>query len=293
MADFLAPEGTGLALARPPIVSDGLLTISYPVDEFDLRRAVSDRLIDLGITAVPEPLETIHHRLPPAKQLEGQTLAGAPTIKSDSTLQALYRSLVRFLAREVLREDVVFEANPPLRFHFPMPMPDRLRAADGIMLTHHSDIMGGDPIDQINGWIPLTDCDLTAALQYVSFSTSRDCLQRFALALGNDPKQLAQSRYRFFDELLSDTSMRQRVLDEARPLRMKYGEVALFDARLIHGTAENVEDVTRVSIDFRLLPMRVYEELAPRWVAHGNQRSSRWAEPLIGQFYDELRAYEL
>ena len=294
MVDVLSPDDTGRALARPPTITpDGLVATTYPVAEIDLRRALSQRLIELGITDIPEPLETIHHRLPPAKQLEGQSLAGAPTIMSDPTLRALYRSLVKYLAREVLRQDVVFEANPPLRFHFPMRMPDRLRAADGTMLTHHSDIMGGDPVDQINGWLPLTDCDLSATLQFVPFATSQHCLQRFLLELDNDPTQLAQSRYRFFDKLVSDSSMRRQVVSETRPMRTKYGEVVLFDARLIHGTAENVEDTTRVSIDFRLLPVVVYDELAPRWREHSTERSSRWAQPLMGQFYDEVRAYEL
>ena len=293
MADLLAPHGSIEALAAPPRFGDGLLVTSYPEDRVRLRALLAQRLIELGITAEPEPLETIHERLRPEQMLAGQSLLDGPTIQGEPRLRAAYRSVVAFLAREILAEDVVFEANPPLRFHFPMPMSDRLRGADGLVLTHHSDVMGGDPIDQINGWLPLTDCDATATLQYVPFATSQAALRRFALVLGNDPERLARSRYRFFDEMNADESVRQPIISASRPLVMRRGQVALFDARLIHGTAENVEPTTRISIDFRLLPTGIYDQMAPRWAANTTQRSSRWAKPLRGEFYDESSAYDL
>ena len=39
------------------------------------------------------------------------------------------------------------------------------------------------------------------------------------------------------------------------------GYTRLFDMRRLHGTADNVEDGTRVSMDFRMVPLDVYEAL--------------------------------
>ncbi len=291
MADLLAPSGFLHALASPPNIPDGLLVTRYPEERIGLRLILTTLLKELGLCDEPEPLETLHERLRPEQMLAGQSLLNGPTIQSEPLLRSAYRALVSFIARNVVGTDVVFEANPPLRFHFPMPMSDRLRAPDGRMLTHHSDVMGGDPIDQINGWLPLTDCDLSATLLYVPFEASRAALESFAREL-ESPEKLATSRYRFFEELSRRESVREPILDASRPLAMSHGEVALFDARLIHGTAENVEATTRVSIDFRLLPVTVYDKLVPEWTAH-HGRSSRWAKPLMGEFYDESPAYEV
>jgi hypothetical protein len=43
---------------------------------------------------------------------------------------------------------------------------------------------------------------------------------------------------------------------------MDFGEVAMFDARMIHATAENTEPATRMSLDFRLVSLPAWEERA-------------------------------
>lgn len=280
-------------LEREPCLTDGLSLIAYTPEVTDIRAQIAAALIDLGITSEPLPFETLHERVRPEDQQPGQGLLGAPTIQNDPAIRDSYLKLVRWLAREVLGFDVVFEANPPIRFHWPMQMPDRFRSPEGTLLCHHSDIMGGDPIEQLNGWLPLTDCRRTNALAYIPFIASQRLLIRFASRLGFDLRQLAQSRHRFYEELCTDGPFRKELLETAKPLEMDYGTVAIFDARLIHGTTENVEDATRVSIDFRLLPVTAYEVLARAWANGEKPPSSRWADPLKGGFYDERSAFEL
>jgi phytanoyl-CoA dioxygenase PhyH len=281
------------ALEEDPSVPDGLAFVHYSSKLSDLRAHVAQGLVDRGICSEPLPLETLHLRIAPDQQQPGQGLIGAPTIQSEPALRDAYHALVGWLARHVLKFDVVFEANPPIRFHWPIPMPDRFRSPDGTLLCHHSDIMGGDPLEQVNGWLPLTDCRSTNALQYVPFSRSLELLRRFAATLSFDFDELAQSRTRFYEELCADPGFRDDLLASSMPLEIDYGTVAIFDARVIHGTAENNELTTRVSIDFRLLPVHVYDGLAKKWAAGDKSPNSRWQEPLKGGFYDESSAYEV
>jgi hypothetical protein len=281
------------ALNRDPSVPDGLLRIPFDSELIDIRAKIARTLIEHGVTAEPLPFETLHRRIEPGHQQQGQGLAGAPTIQSEPALRKPYLKLVTWLAREVLKFDVVFEANPPLRFHWPMPMPDRFRSPEGTLLCHHSDIMGGDPIEQLNGWLPLTTCRSTNALQYIPFTQSQVLLRRFAERFNLGIAELLQSRTRFYEELYANQPYRNELMQSALALEIDYGEVAIFDARLIHGTAENVEETTRVSIDFRLLPVSDYQVLAKAWAEGNKPPNSRWAEPLKGGFYDESSAYEL
>jgi hypothetical protein len=291
-----AHSDTGVSLrtllARPPWRRDGLLVISYPKDLVDIRGELARSLVERDVTA-PLPFESLHRRVRPEDKLPVQGLAGAPTIQTDTRLRSVYHTFIKYLAREILQFDVVFEANPPLRFHFPMRMPDRFRSAEGILLTHHSDLLGGDPFDQINGWLPLTDCRATSALQVVPFAQSQQILFSFATRLDFDAAMFAKGRTLFYEALCEDQELQDEMLRNSRPLDIDYGEVALFDSRLIHATAENIEDITRISIDFRLLPMDAYEVLARRWAEEDRLPSARWKDPLKGGFYDERSAYEL
>lgn len=75
---------------------------------------------------------------------------------------------------------------------------------------------------------------------------------------------------------------------------MDYGEVILFDPRLIHGTSENHENETRVSLDFRILPLESYERIVSQHEGHGIPFPEHCGLPLIrGIFYDERSAYQL
>ena len=98
--------------------------------------------MDRGFTTAPLPFETVHERLsaeldttrPGLAHTLSTRLHGAP-----QELRAAYLELVAFLAREVVGVDVVFEADPAVRFHVPGPMPERYRARDDHrLLTHHN-----------------------------------------------------------------------------------------------------------------------------------------------------------
>jgi hypothetical protein len=203
-------------------------------------------------------------------------------------LHEAYLALVKFIATDVLHEDVLFEANPFVRFYVPGPTLDGYRSADNLALSHHSDTLFGDAFEQINCWVPVCECGGTNALQCAPFNASIDLLQEFAGAIEYDMDRFVTGRDEFFRRLCSDLAFRERVVASCSPINMECGELLVFDARTIHGTLDNQENRTRVSIDFRLLPMSAY------WT----NRLTTTARPpmtrrLRGHYWDSRRASEL
>jgi ectoine hydroxylase-related dioxygenase (phytanoyl-CoA dioxygenase family) len=178
-----------------------------------------------------------------------------------------------------------------LRFYFPGFTLDGYRSPDGLALSHHCDIMFGDPFEEINCWMPLGRCKATNSLQLHSqgLSHSVSLLRKFAETIDFDFSRFWESRDLFFLYLCSNTEFRSEVLASCRPMEMHYGEVLLFDPRLIHGTLDNEENETRVSIDFRLLPLSAYWAERARGPRHPRGGSRR----LRGHYWHALSAFEL
>jgi len=154
-------------LSRPSIFPHGYRRVRYPTDEIDLRTPLANYVRNGGFTQAPLPFESLHTRVPREQQAWGRDSA-IPGVNSDEiastnpALMAEYHKLVKFLVRDVLGFDVMFEEPPNIRFHFPRGltdgMPDRYRSSEGIVLAQHSDTLFGDPFEQINCWIPLGTC---------------------------------------------------------------------------------------------------------------------------------------
>jgi hypothetical protein len=279
-------------LSREPIVPGALCRLPLPPD-CDIRERIADALREAGVIDEPLPFESFHQRVRPECVLPLQELAGAPSVQATPSIQRAYQRLVKMVARELLRFDVVFEANPFLRFHVPATMPLRYRSAAGLLLAHHNDILVGDPFEQINCWLPLTRCWGTGAFHISTLEESQPLLRRFAAADGLDAASFIGSRPRFYEMLATDKAFQDAVVGICKPLEIDYGELLVFDPRVLHATTENFEDYTRISIDFRLVPLPAYEERARRWQASGAAATANGPAPLRGGFYDERTAFEL
>jgi hypothetical protein len=274
-----------------------LRRIKYPVKRIDLRTEVANLITARNLTKAPLPLEDLHRRVPLAYQLPFGTQHNKLNANIKDTIPSMslvYRELVKYIAREVLGFDVVFEANPPLRFHFPVPMPDRFRSKDGIVLAHHTDTLLGSSFEEINCWVPFTACFETCALQCASLADSILILTRFASEFDFDEKTYVTGRERFFRKLYSDDSLQRFVLQRCRPVPLDYGELIMFDSRTVHSTAENVEDVTRMSLDFRLIPLKAHEAAMRRLAARGESPLEFSGLTMVrGSFFDKLTAFQL
>jgi hypothetical protein len=270
------------SLSARPAFPAGIVAARFPVEIVRFEQAVAEALTLAGICDDPLPLETLHERVP-AMFLHAMPAITDITVRSTPGLQDAYEELVRYLARDVLGYDVVFEDNPPLRLHFPAPR------TDGRGLPNHGDIFSGDPVEQINCWLPLGRLETTNTLRYASWELSQRALLRYAESIGFERKELGRSRTRFLEFLRADCEL----LDDYRPLQLSYGEVALCDARLLHGVAENLESGTRVSIDFRLLAVPDWHRQVDRFDQGQLAPCYPWQEPHKGRFYDNRTAFEL
>jgi hypothetical protein len=280
------------ALARAPSVPGGLMRISYPIDLVDIRRPLIQHIVDGGFTPNPLPLDTLHYRVSPEHRRTDERSLNALSVRLRAAPRGMleaYLRLIRYLAHEVLQLDVLFEANPFVRFYFPGPALDGYRFSPDLALSYHSDTLFGDAFEQINCWLPLGRSCNTSTLQCASFPSSIEMLTRFADEINFDSLRFVAGRDLFFRHLCNDPSFRADVMASCSPMNMDYGEVLVFDARTIHGTLDNCEDQTRISIDFRLLPVSAYWDNRAQRI--GTSRGV--AHRLRGQYWDSRRAFDL
>lgn len=286
------------SLRASPVLPQGRVGIPIPIERIDLRTAAALHLWDRGYSKEPLPFETVHERLAPELDASGPGLAATLSTRlhgAPAEARAAYHELIGFLAHEVFGFDVVFEADPALRFHVPGPMPQRYRSrADGRLLAYHSDLLLGDYFEQFNCWLPLCEVVGTSALHAAPLTESIEILERFIELEGLDADSFATSRERFFEVLDTDEELCARVCASVAPLETHYGELIVFDPRLVHGTTENHEATTRVSIDFRVLPKAAYEAHQAA-VAAGRETARAFdGQPLVrGGYYDLRTAFEL
>lgn len=289
-------------LERASRFPDGILRLQFPTERCDLRAGAAHYLTQGGFTSEPLPLETLHHRLPSVNQ-SWRRDRSTPSVNDDRALEdqpvflEAYHALIRYLARDVLGFDVRFEQRPNLRFHFPGEKPDRYRTSDGQLLAYHSDTLFGDSFSMINCWLPLTPVFGSNALHYASLASSLEILDRFCIDNNYDEASYVQTgRVRFFERLNTDLAFRALVLERTGPLVLDWGQIVLFDPRLIHGTMDNTDDHTRVSVDFRLIPVEDFEALSQGRMSTLEPIATPWARQLYLEkvdFYNERTAFTL
>jgi hypothetical protein len=208
------------------------------------------------------PLADLHRHVPPEDQRLDDTAMNAVTrafYAPDEVLRDGYHHLIRSLAASH-GHDFLFQAAPIVRFHFPVPFPDRFRGPSGHGTYFHSDLMGGHPPEMVNAWLALTPTEGTAALHIAPLRDGLSILETFTGSLDDF---VARNR--------TDAAHERRLVAVCRPLPMDEGDLVLFDPRCIHGGAENVEDATRVSLDFRIVPLStdgieaIVADRYPRW----------------------------
>ncbi len=223
-------------------------------------REYCERVTGVDLTGIA--VEDFHRYIPVEMQTPNDVNINACThLIQEAEDAALYRDYIRVLLHisyEILGTDFVFEAKPFLRLHFPRRMPDHFRLANGQMACYHSDMMFGEYAEQFNCWLSITRCRGSAGLQVASLADSCRIVDRFIDSLGLSTHDYAESRARFFEWMRDDEDACRFVKDRVSPMSSEPNELVMFDPVKIHGTAENVEDTTRSSIDFRILPLDDY-----------------------------------
>ncbi len=219
---------------------------------------VQKRLIALGLINSSVPLTTLHQHLPPEAMALNEHYSNAVSrafYATDDGIQSAYLDLIAHLYHHVVPGDFLFQAQPIVRFHFPVPFSPAMRTRNGLPRQLHSDILGGHPPRMIQGWMALCDCVRTAALQCSSREDGITLLQRYRDNLGPDDPPFADSLHHFYAAWDSIPGYGDALTAACQPVEMSAGDVLFFDPHCIHGGTENVEATTRVSMDFRMLPV--------------------------------------
>lgn len=276
--DLAPPERVCLTL--PHTLPEGQRIVDYPIAEIDLAAEVTRLLIEKRFISAPVPLSDLHLHVKPADQALDDNYLNGPNrafyIFDDRVLQK-YRALIRHLCatRCIVDGDFVFQKRPIFRFHFPVPFPPKLRTESGLALQHHSDTLGGHPFEMYNAWLPLTPCQGTSALQISSAEDGARLLDDFARTFDHDYRTYCDSLDRFYRHRDEDLDFQARLAASCRPISMQPGQVLFFDPRCVHGGTENRELHTRVSMDFRIMPLAAYEALRESPRGHHSPRFSR------------------
>lgn len=283
-------------LCSEHIIENGISIMNYPTSTFDLAGTLQQTLVSRYNLRNNFPLNKIHECLSPeeiSNHLEDsghwhdplQTL-GTPMINE-------YYKFIHWLSHQ-LGFDFVFEHNPLVRYHIPSKLDDRYRLPDGELFTHHSDTLLGDYFQQINMWLPFCDVKNTGALSVCSKNTSIKTLKEFAKEQNYTYDEYKESRVAFFDYAKQRPQLMASLRTDAMPTNLRYGQCLMFDPRILHGTAENIENMTRVSMDFRIVPVDDYESIIKELELQGGRPNSYEGENLIkGEFYNPLTAREV
>ncbi|MEZ8283593.1 phytanoyl-CoA dioxygenase family protein [Vibrio splendidus] len=266
----------------------------YDVHHFDLIESLKNELRSIYGIKGDISLEKLH-TLVSKKDIEEKKIESGHWLHSLSELSPSFHNkfyqFVKYLAEYVFKTDIYFEKEPLVRFHVPGKMSDTYRLKDGNCMMLHSDNMLGDYFEQINVWFPFCDVQGSSTLSLVDPKNSYDITKEFMFSLQNDYVKYRESRTKFFDFISEESSVYERLSKFSFPCNLKAGEYLFFDPRILHGTQENTTDSTRVSMDFRILPVESFNKIEKEFNSSDISINQYLGEELVpGGFYHKSSA---
>ena len=280
-------------LTQPNLLGEGLRTVAYPTERFDLRAEVTRLLVEKGLIDRSIPLEQLHKYVSQEDMAVDHIELNNVTksfYETSSVFREIYFDLIKWVSGNFFGFDFLFQETPTIRFHFPVNFSDRLRAKDGVALFQHVDSILGHPLEEINCWLPLTRCYGANALQIGTLDDGVRALAVLAEDVAFDQQAFhTLGQDYIFNKMNNDDTFRHLVVDSCKPVPMEYGELIFFDPRCLHGPEENDTEQTRVSLDFRLIPVDSYEKLTRVYQSIGRTRRTYTR----GDVYFEKSALEL
>jgi hypothetical protein len=264
-----------ISLGKPSVLDGGFLRGSYPIKVFDLRTEINHLLIKKGFIDGTVPLEDLHLYLRQEDLVydeNGLINVSKGFFETSGEFRQIYFQLMKYIAEHYFDFDFIFQETPTIRFLVPGRFTDKLRSKDGVILDYHSDTLLGHPFEEINCWLPLTRCHGTNALQLCSLADGIKALTLFCEDINFSADIYHSGRELFVEKMKSNVDYQRFIVDSCKPVPMDTGEVIFFDPRCLHGPAENKERHTRVSLDFRLVPVDAYNKITRLYQSQGRTR---------------------
>lgn len=183
----------------------------------------------------------------------------------EGTFMNHYELLIKEIAQTIVAFDFLFQKQPIVRFHFPERFPNSKITHSGWAHDLHSDLLGGHPPNMIQFWIPLVECNHSNTLHLSDRTRGKEILEK--VYAENATHQGSNLLSHFAKKIDKDVDFQQWVKNSCNPILLDLGQILVFDPHCIHGPIENKESTTRVSIDFRIIPLPKNEKnLSPAWI---------------------------
>jgi hypothetical protein len=258
---FRAEFSVGSRLARAPrgqrvCVYD---TARFPFAQHIRRLLVAKGIVPADAMAKLARLEDLHTLLPRERMaLDDGELndVSRQFYDTDAEFVATYEALLRdVVGPDVVGGDFLFQSTPTIRFHFPHE--------DGFdwKPRFHTDIMLGHPPQEINLWLPVCGASGSASM---CIAAMEDGIA-VAESLDLDFARLA-------DGAQNDPALAARCAGMSRPVELAYGEFLAFDPRCLHATQNNETGWTRISLDFRVVPLDDYHAIRVTYRGTGRRQ---------------------
>ena len=263
-----------ISLDSPTRVPNGFMKASYPTEQIDLAAEIRRLLVEKKFIDQEVSLEDLHLHLKPENRVPAAyNNVTAAFFETSDRFQEIYQNCLKSLHSNTLKFDFIFQETPTIRFHFPGPYQDMYLSKEGKYLGYHVDSMNNHPLEEINCWLPLTDSYGTNTLQVSSLEHGKKILSQLLEDINYNDDIFRQSGWDlFYMKMNSESEYQTFVRESCHPVPLKYGECMLFDPRCVHATAENKERHTRVSLDFRIIPVDTYNQMTREYQSQGRTR---------------------
>ena len=209
------------------------------------REALIKEIIDKDIVNEKEfsrsnyELELMHLFLNDSQKNLDDTEQNLISINFYETSNSLKNEYVKFLDNYVSKlfsEGIYYQTVPTFRFHFPQQKgyewEDR----------YHTDVMLGHPPYELNLWLPFTKVFGSNSMRISSLKDSLNFIKNSEYDF-----ELFASNVQYNKEWISE------LRNKSNALNMDYGEYIFFDPRCLHCTQYNDTDITRISMDIRII----------------------------------------
>ena len=280
-------------LTKNSIFEKDVLKTLYPTKHIDFESEIQSLLRSKGFIEEEVPLNQLHLHLQPEEihyRYGTENKVQVSFYDTSEKFNELYLDLIKYLSQNVFDFDFIFQTTPNFRFHFPGQLSDDYRSKEGTYLGLHSDTLNGWPFEVINAWLPFTKYHESSALHIAPLEESVKILSELCEDINYNAGVYHKSGWDLlFMKANSNVQYQRSIINSCKPLEMLPEEVVFFDPRCIHGPVENQGNETRISMDFRLIPVKAYEKMTREYVSSGGTRRKF----IKGDVFFEKSAMEL
>lgn len=209
---------------------------------------------------IPEPLETLHERIP--QEWRDYSYDGGinkitfSLYETDEAFERSYLDFIKEILIPVFPFPFYFQKTLTIRTHCP-----KSEGSD-FYPRYHTDVGYGHPPQSINIWMPLTTpvAPQQHGFRVMGMQATRRVLEEFDYDFE-----------RFNDCAVKDKMFNLSLNAFAPQVDTPFGDLLAFDARSIH-TVEPLQNHTRFSIDLRILAVEDFESCQVEYQGTGRKR---------------------